>query len=152
DSDPRRQWPHSPLLDTTFPADSALCPRLAVRVNGFSISDDQGDGGATPGVSTFLLLDHTTDPSGQSAPPRVGFRAFRSFANGTPFDQGGLPSNDAQRFQFMTSTENIDPVTGFITAQAHTQIGDYIQWCSVGPFRNVPDGGRVSATIAFAVQ
>jgi hypothetical protein len=150
-SDPRRQHPHSPAVPDV-PADSALCPRLPIRVNAFAVRDGDGDGGLTPGVGTFLLVDHTVDPTGASAPQRVGFRAFRSFTGGTPFPYGGNPITPEQRYQFMSGTEEIDPATGFIDVSQGAGLGDYVEWCSIGPFRQVPDGGTVRATIAFAVQ
>jgi hypothetical protein len=148
--DPRRQWPHAPLDGVS--ADSALCPRLKIRLNGFATADDDGDAGATPGIPAFLLIDHTIDLLGVTGPPRVGFRAFRSAPVGLPYGAGGIPTDDSTRFAFMTSTDNIDPQTGFITQSPGTIHSDYVQYCSVGPFRYVPDGGAVHATIAFAVQ
>jgi hypothetical protein len=52
----------------------------------------------------------------------------------------------------MSATENIDPTSGFISAAPGATPADYVQWCSIGPFRNVPDGGSMEATVAFAVQ
>jgi len=151
DGDPRRQQPH---LDVSppVPADSALCPRLTYRLNGFSLIDDNGDAGRTTGVASILLLGHTLDPLGVNAPTRVQFRAFRSYTAGTPYEEGGNPTIDQQRFEFMTSTQNIDPVTGHIVAEFSELPGDYQYWCSIGPFRHVPNNGSIEVTIAFAVQ
>jgi hypothetical protein len=84
----------------------------------------------------------------------VGFKAYRSFAAGTPYNQGGNPIVDQQRYEFMQGTEpnGIDEETGFIDQAPGDQKGDYVAWCSVGPFRNVPDGGSVQATIALGVK
>lgn len=148
-SDPQRQYPHGTVLDAS--PDSALCPRATVRVNGFSLSDDDGDGGATPGIATFLLMDHTLDFLGYG-PTRVGFTAYRSFAAGTPWSAGGNPTTDAERWQFMASHEGIDPVSGFISAGASPVRADQRAWCAVGPFLHLPANGSVSVTIAFAVE
>ena len=129
-----------------------LCTRLNLRVNGFSIADDDGDKGRTNGVPTLLLFDHTIDPLGESGPARVGFRAFRSFTVGTPYVQGGNPTIDQQRYELMTSQENLDPESGFINAPLGDQKGDYAQWWSVGPWLNVPDGGLITVTIGFSVS
>ena len=144
------QRPHAAIPGVA--PDSGLCPRATLRVNGFSIADDDNDGGVTPGVATFLLVDHTVDLLGENGPSRVGFRAFRSFIGGTPWDQGGNPINDAQRYTLLSSTENVDPVTGFVNAAPGAVNGDYRAWCSVGPFITVANNGEVQVTIAFAVS
>ena len=151
----RAQKVHDPSLDTSVGKDSALCPRVTIRVNGFSTADDNGDDGKTPGIGSFMLIDHSVDPLGISGPKQVGFRAFRSYTAGTPYQQGGQPRVDQERFEFMTSHDNVDEATGFINrpeAGAPKTKGDYVQWCSIGPWFNVPDGGTITATIAFGVS
>jgi hypothetical protein len=147
--DPQRQLPHATIAGVS--PDSALCARISRRLHAFSMADDDGDGGQTPGVASVLLLDHTVDPLAVRAPTRVGFRAFRSFLAGTPFQNGGNPIDDDQRYQFLSGDENVDPANGFITQAPGTTPGDYAQWCSVGPFLELPDGGQIQVTIAFAV-
>jgi hypothetical protein len=144
------QRPHAAIPDVS--PDSALCPRATLRVNGFSVADDDNDGGTTPGLATFLLLDHTVDLLGENAPSRVGFRAYRSFPGGTPWSAGGNPTSDSLRYVFLSSTEHVDPVTGFVNAPPGAGNADYRAWCSVGPFVTVPNGGEVEVTIAFAVS
>ena len=56
------------------------------------MTDDDGDGGRTPGASTFLLLDHPTDLTGTKAPPHMGFRMYKYYTAGLSFAQGGLPN------------------------------------------------------------
>lgn len=133
--------------------DSALCPRYQLRINGFSIADDNGDDGKTTGVPSFLLIHHTIDPTGAKGPKRVGFKAFRSATAGTPYNQGGNPIIDQQRFELMEGTEpnGINEETGFIDVPPGDQKGDYFEWCSVGPYRNVEDGESIQATVAFSV-
>jgi hypothetical protein len=144
--DPRFQ-----IAQTSTGTDT-LCPVQKVRVNGFSLVDDNGDEGRTPGVVSLLLFGHTLDPLGIRAPARVGFRAFRCFIQGTPYLSNGGPTIDQQRFEFLSSNQNIDPETGFINAAPGDQAGDYRAWFSVGPFLKVPDGGMFSATLGFAVN
>ena len=134
--------------------DSALCPRYTLRINGFSIADDNGDEGQTKGVPTFLLINTTLDPLGVNGPSRVGFNMFRSFLFSTPYIQGGRPLVDQERFESMSGTKpnGINDETGFIDVLPGDQKGDYGQWCSVGPYRNVVDGGSIQATVAFAVR
>jgi hypothetical protein len=133
-------------------ADSALCPRFRIRVNGWSTVDDDGDLNRTLGIGTVMLIDHTIDPTGVNGPSRVGLRAFRSFSGGTPYTQGGAPTIDQQRFEFMTSHDNIDQETGWITLPTGDQKGDYNEWVSIGPWLHLPDGGHLQATLAFGVR
>src|SRR5262249_41204064 len=102
-------------------------------------------------VATFLLLDQTLDVL-KYGPERVGFRAFRAFQVGTPWSAGGNPTSDSLRWVFMSSTEGVDPETGFISVTASPTSADYAAWCSVGPYLHLPAGASVSVTIAFAVQ
>ncbi len=158
--DPNRlQLPHAPSsqLDNEVPPDTALCPRFPIRVNAFSIGDQDGDLGKTPGLGTFMLIDHTTDPTGINGPKRVGFRAYRSFAQSTAFAQGGLPRVDQERFQSMESQEGMDvnptsPTYGFINAPQGNAKGDYAAWCSIGPWIRVAAGQTITATVAFGVR
>lgn len=135
------------------PKDSALCSRYHVRVNGFSIAQAPG-AQIVVAVPSFLLINHTIDPLGLSGPTRVGFRAFRSFTAGTPYNQGGNPIVDQQRYEFIVGTEpnGINEETGFIDVDPGDQKGDFVEWASVGPWRNIPDGGSVQATIALGVK
>jgi hypothetical protein len=129
-----------------------LCPFVHIRVNGFSVVDNDGDQGATPGVPSFLLLGHTIDPLGIKAPARVGFRAYRSFIGGTPYTSNGNPTIDQQRVEFMRSDQNINPETGLIDAEQGDQDGDYSAWAAVGPFLSLENGASIQATMAFAIQ
>jgi hypothetical protein len=145
--DPRLQL-HS--VPGTGQIDS-LCSRLRIRVNGTSVVDDDGDEGHTRGVASLLLLGHTVDPLGITAPKRVGFRMLRSWVSGTPFQAGGNATTDQQRYELMSGTDNIDPETGDVTLEQGEQVGDYLSFISVGPFLNVPDGGSFQVTVALTV-
>src|SRR6185295_14345021 len=134
-----------PRYQISVAAQRPLCPARKIRVNGISVVDNDGDEGHTPGVVSFLLFGHTLDPLGFRGPSRVGFRAFRSYISGTPYASNGGPALDQQRFELMSSRQNIDPATGFITSEGGDQQGDYVEWPSVGPFLNVPDGGSITA-------
>lgn len=139
------------LVTNQSGAQDTLCKERTIRVNGYSVVDNDGDEGRTPGVASLLLFGHTIDPLGIRAPSQVGFRAFRSFIAGTPYASNGNPSTDQQRFEFLSSHQNIDPETGLIAAEPGDQPGDYTSWASVGPFLNVPDGSMITCTIGFAV-
>jgi len=157
DDDARRQRTHDPTLFNSYPSGTSLCNHLNIRVNGFSIADDEGDEGKTTGVPALLLIDYTTDPTGENGPSRVGWRAYRSYPGGTPYTQGGPPRIDQQRFEFMTGTDNIDndPFSdrfGFINQEPGDQKGVYAAWASVGPWLHFAPNASITVTIAFAVQ
>jgi hypothetical protein len=161
-NDARVQLPHAEA-DVRAPVDSPLCARDTIFINGFSISDDNGDDGRTPGVPSFLLFNHTVDPLGVTGPRRVQFRAFRAYVGGTPYNQGGNPTLDQQRFEFMSGfalgpcCENIEtdptnPMYGFITAPQGDQKGDYVAFCSVGPWLSVRNNQSITVTVGMAVD
>jgi hypothetical protein len=88
----------------------------------------------------------------------VGFRAYRSFPSGQPYVQGGNPSIDQQRFELMTSQENIgvDPSTpamlGFITQIPGDQKSDYSSWASIGPWLRWQADAELDCTFAIGVS
>jgi hypothetical protein len=134
--------------------DPALCTQDTIHVRGFSVTDDDGDMFRTPGASSFLLLGHTTDPTGAKAPRRVGFRMYNFYSPGTPFVQGGTPLVDIERYAAMSSELNIDPATGLINVERpeESQKTDTQALCSVGPFLEWRNGESISVQIALAVQ
>src|SRR5262249_37776304 len=146
--------PSNPLYQpiTINSLNTGLCTVDTLFVRGFTMTDDDGDGGRTPGASTVLLLDHPTDLTGTKAPPPVGFRMYKYYTPGLAFAQGGLPTNDLERYQVISSQENVDPITGLITAQRPQRAGDYQSICSVGPFLRVKPGQRIQVVWAIAVQ
>ena len=141
--------------DERFSADpAALCVEDTIRVRGFTVTDDDGDQFRTTGASSFLLLGHTTDPTGAKAPRLVGFRMYRFYTPGTPFVQGGTPTVDIERYEAMASEVGIDPVTGLINEERpeDTAKTDTQALCSVGPFLQWQNGEAISVQVALAVQ
>jgi len=137
--------------------DSALCSRFLIQVQGFSVTDDDGDENKTTGVPSLFLIDHTIDPLGETGPRKVGFRAYRSFPGGQPYVQGGNPTIDQQRFELMTSHENISnditsPMFGFITQLPGDQKGDYSAWASIGPWLHWQPNAELECTFAVGVS
>jgi len=154
-TDKRRQGPDMRAPNTPKDAapDSALCSHFDVKIHGFSTVDDDGDEGKTTGIPTFMLVGHTIDPLGESGPRQVGFAAYRAYTGGTPYGQGGAPRVDQQRFELMCGTQpNGVDADGNITAPPGDQKGDWQYWWSCGPWRNLPDGGNVQVTLAFAIS
>ena len=157
--------PQGDFFETLTPSDAnydpALCPSDTIHVRGFSTTDDDGDLGRTTAASSFLLLGHTTDPTGVKGPRRVGFRMYRAYLPGTPFVQGGGPTVDLERFQTLafglngaTAPVGIDPVTGLISEERPDESTktDYFAICSVGPYLDWQNGEKISVQVALAVQ
>ncbi len=154
--DPR--VPQGDYLETIEPGDprydATLCTQDTIKVRGFTMTDDDGDMGRTTGGSSFLLLGHTTDPTGVKAPRTVGFRMYRAYLPGTPFVQGGAPAVDIERYGAMSSNLGVDPVTGLLNDERPEEStkNDYFSLCSVGPFLEWQNGENISIQIALAVQ
>jgi hypothetical protein len=152
-----------PGAPADVPNDSALCSHFNLRINGFSVVDDNGDLNLTRGIPTFLLVNHTIDPEiedpnapvlrGRTGPYRVGFLAFRSYPGNMPYVGGGAPRTDQQRFEFMSGAAGtgIDP-DGLIGQEPGAEKGDYQAWWSCGPWLDVPDDGSIQVTVAFTVS
>lgn len=148
----------APNTATDVDPDSALCPRYPIQIHGFSICDDDGDEGKTVGIPTFLLVNHTVDPSGANGPRKVMFNAWRAYTTGTPYNQGGRPSIDQERFELLVGVQpnNVEHDTtsanyGFINVPPGDQKGDWVDWWSCGPWRNVRNNDKVTVTVAFQV-
>jgi len=133
---------------------SGLCSDDTVYVNGFSVVDDDGDQGATAGGSVCMLLGHTIDPTGQRAPRRVGWNSYAYYQPGVPYSQGGIPVNDADRYDAMSRSKNVDHVTGLINQPIpdRNEINDYSGLAAVGPFLHVQPGETINFTWALGAQ
>jgi len=106
--------------------------------------DDDGDDGNSPGYFGIAFLSHDTDPSGLTAPESVALHSFNRFSGQTAFDQGGDPTNDAERYQLLS--ENV--------IDANVQEGrenDYRFLISVGPFAELPPDETLTFQVALVV-
>jgi hypothetical protein len=150
--------PNAPFLEEVALNDpryqSGLCTRDTIYVHGFSVIDDDGDEGLTASASSFVLLGHTTDPTGQKAPRRVGLHMYYWYTLGIPFNQGGQPTDDLERYQVISSTRGIDQETGYINFEPPDagSAFDYRALCSVGPFLDFRPGEKITVSFALAVQ
>jgi hypothetical protein len=135
--------------DFEHPAGFCTVDRVAVR--GFTMADDDGDGGDTPGSAAFLLLDHSTDVRGRVAPRQVGFRAFHMLRAVAPFNQGGVPTVDLDRYALLSRPEGTSG--GRITASppAFADRDDYLSFGSVGPFARVGPGETIRVVVGYLV-
>ena len=133
--------------------DPVLCPTDTFRVRGFTMTDDDGDEGATEGASSFLLLGHTTDPTGISAPRAVQFQMYVAYLPGRPYP-GGQPTIDTERFEAMSAAlgSAVDPVTGMITTARPEEIdrGDYFSLVA-GHANAIEPGKRPRSTLQGSI-
>ncbi len=78
-----------------------------------------------------MILGHPIDPSGTGPlPERVGANSFQVFSGDQPYENGGDPSNDYQRYELM-SMRSID--------RNASVPNDYRVLVSVGPFGLLPE-------------
>ena len=101
--------------------------------------DADGDGGLTPGWLGVLLLDHTTDPTGETAPSEVGAVTYANFSGSQSFEEGGDPTNDFERYELLSSQ----------TIERNMSGGDCRSLVAVGPFPWLDPGKTVMFRIAF---
>lgn len=102
--------------------------------------DANGDGGTASGRCGFVLLDHTVDPTGLTAPTTVSWHSSLVFQGVAAFADGGDPTNDAERYEAMASGETSAP-----------KFGDIRSLMSVGPFPSVAPGKTITFTVALVV-
>lgn len=106
--------------------------------------DDDGDEGQSPGFFGIVFLNHDVDPTGATAPESIALHAFRHFSGQTSYDQGGDPTNDAERYETMSSPI-IQP-----DVQAERQ-NDFRILISVGPFAELPPDETLEFQAAIVV-
>ena len=104
-------------------------------------------GGDAPGYFGCMFLNHTTDPSGATAPTHVGITSFKFFSGSAPFPTGD-PGNDAQRYQLMSDPQQNPDVTGMVTSSRPL---DYRFLMSTGPFRSILPDSALTVSVAWVI-
>jgi hypothetical protein len=140
---------YDPHKDFTHPF--GFCTVTSYRVCGFSMTDDDGDNGQTPGASTFLLLDHTLDPSGETGPAELGFNAFHLYRPGVPFSSGGAPMVDFERYLALSEPFGVSNGLPALSRPLDSEKDDWSALCSVGPYTRLAAGKSVFVTVALGV-
>ena len=112
----------------------------AVSIDYAYVYDADGDNGTAEGYFGVMMLGHTTDPTGELAPKRVGISTFARFSGQAPFEEGGDPTNDFERYELMSSeTIERDALTP----------KDYRMLVSTGPFAELAPGSTLTLTMAL---
>jgi hypothetical protein len=102
--------------------------------------DADGDGGLTPGYFGCMLLGHTLDPLGLAAPSEVTVNAYRAFSGSQPYENGGDPDNDFQRYEVMARHE---------IELTLPSPGDYRGFMGTGPFARLMPGESIELHFGF---
>ncbi len=137
-----------PRTRPSYWLDDAVSAHFGVRstelgpafVNAMYGYDVDGDGGLTPGYFGCMLLGHTLDPLELKAPSEVTVNAFRVFSGFQPYENGGDPDNDFQRYEVL-ATHRID--------RNLSAPGDYRCLVSVGPFASIEPGESIEIHLGF---
>ncbi|HET7497744.1 MAG TPA: hypothetical protein VFM00_05550 [Candidatus Eisenbacteria bacterium] len=108
----------------------------------------EAKGGDAPGWFGCMFLNHTVDPSGQTAPNHVGVTSFKFFSGSGSFIQGGDPENDAQRYQLMTDPQLNPDVTG---QQQSSRPLDYRFIMATGPFRTLLPDSTLTISVGWVM-
>ncbi len=92
--------------------------------------DTDGDDGATPSYFGIVLLGHTVDSSGVAAPSVSGINGVQIFSGIQPYEYGGDPTDDFQRYECISSS----------VIDNGMENGDYRVLISSGPFASLAPG------------
>lgn len=106
------------------------------------VYDVDGDDGQTLGYLGIMFLGHTTDPTGDTAPQRVGIATYNTFSGTASFEDGGDPTNDFQRYELLSS--------GAIDRNAEVP-RDYRVLLAAGPFRELLPESTLVFQTAFVI-
>lgn len=106
-------------------------------------------GGDVPGYFGCMFLNHTVDPSGVNAPPRVGITAFKFFSGSASFAAGGDPENDSQRYQLLTDPRLNPSSPTFAGNTQSSRPLDYRFIMATGPFRQILPDSTLTVSVAW---
>jgi FlgD Ig-like domain len=131
------------FVSTTYQASNgAVVPvQVAYMYDGYAYFGN----GLVDGYVGWVLCGHTTDPEGVVAPVEPGVNSFHHFVGNASFDQGGDPTNDAERYEMM-SIPHWDPDT-----QPPWDRNDYRVLMSSGPFPSLAPGQSLSYQVALVL-
>ena len=103
---------------------------------------DGGETGTLAGYFGLLFLDHPTDSTGVPAPAVARMSSFQIMNAQMPFDQGGDPTNDAERYELLSdrSFDNDTPAG---------RPGDFRFLIGSGPFATLAPGEELTYTFAM---
>jgi hypothetical protein len=121
--------------------------RSLVPISVAYMYDQDADGGQADGYIGIMFLDHPIDPLGVEAPVKVGITSFQQFAGNQPFDRGGDPGNDAERYELLSRFE-FDP---FPSPDEESKANDYRILISTGPFSGLAQGEELEFQMGMVI-
>ncbi len=107
---------------------------------------DGAESGRLDGYFGVVFLGHDVDPTGNTAPSKVGLRTFQSFSGSQSFQQGGDPQNDDERYQLLSATReewDSDTLPG--------KQDDFRFLVSAGPFKVLGPDETLNFQVAMVV-
>ncbi len=106
------------------------------------VFDADGDEGRTLGYLGIMFLGHTVDPTGETAPRRVGISTYANFSGSASFEDGGDPTNDFERYELLSSK----------VIERNAQVPrDYRMLMAAGPFKELLPGSTLVFQTAFVI-
>lgn len=114
--------------------------QVPVRMSVAYFYDKDGDEGMTTGYVGIIFLGHDIDPLGDTAPQRIGITSYQNFSGDQPYENGGDPTNDFQRYELM-SRDGKDR-----NAEVPR---DYRMMMATGPFRELLPDSQMVLQVAF---
>jgi hypothetical protein len=131
-------WEDDAAAYTTF---RAKCTNHGpVKIDFAYGYDADGDEGQSTGYFGVLLLNHSTESSGDNFPRRVGVSSYCNFSGTQSFEEGGDPTNDFERYMLLSSR--------MIERNASVP-RDYRNLMSVGPFDELEPDSSIFFHVAL---
>ncbi len=113
---------------------------VPVRLSVAYFYDKDGDEGECTGYFGIIFLGHDTDPLGENAPRRVGLTSYQNFSGDQPYENGGDPTNDFQRYELMSKVQK----------DRNAEVPrDYRMMMATGPFRELLPDSTMILQVAF---
>ncbi len=114
--------------------------QVPVRMSVAYFYDKDGDEGRTTGYLGIIFLGHDIDPLGDNAPQRVGITSYQNFSGDQPYENGGDPTNDYQRYELMSRASK----------DRNAEVPrDYRMLMATGPFRELLPDSVMTLQVAF---
>lgn len=114
--------------------------QVPIRISCAYFYDVDGDEGKTEGYFGILFLGHDTDPLGETAPKTVGITSYQNFSGDQPYENGGDPNNDFQRYELLSKT----------TRDRTQEVPrDYRMLLATGPFKELLPDSTLTLQVAF---